>query len=268
MAKSIRERVNRAFNDNSHDDITQYLEWLRSAIADCMQNLRRTVYIMLLLAAAFELVSSSPGTKLTVGSFQVAKDSIVLQAIPPLVAYLYFQSTVYAQSLHSMRQAFSLAFKRWSLAADANDLDAFLFAPMPLHWNVAGGSERPVNAPLVRRVEGIAVGILGPLISLGVWVFEAQAYYKLFSVPRPSLVPLIAGVCIVALCFVARSRYGLVVMIQTRQVLLQSPEAAERMPRISRLLQVPLKADSSRVPRTRRRGAARKTPTGSQAPGT
>jgi hypothetical protein len=268
MAKSIRERVNRGFNESCHDDIARYLEWLRSGITDCAHDVRRTVSIMLVLVAAFELVAGSPGTKLAVGSFQVTKNSIVLQAIPPLVAYLNFQSLVYTQRLYSMRQAFTLAFKRWSLMAEANDLDSLLFAPMPLHWNIAGGSERRVNAPLVRKIEIKAVSILGSTILIGVWVFVAQAYYVLFSTPHASLILLIVGVCIAALCWAAMRPYVHFIMMETRQLLLQSPESAEELPRLRRFLKVPIKADSSRPPRATRHVAAPSRPTGSQAPGT
>jgi hypothetical protein len=180
--KDNAKRVSSAFDKDSHEDITQYLDWLRDAIASCVNDLRRTVLITLLLIAIFELVLESPessASHISIGSFEISKGSVTLLFIPMLVAYLYFQMQVESVRLYTLRHVFSVAFSKWSSKAAENDLDVFIHPAMPVYWDVYGNAEDKTNRPLTTYVESIAALPFMVVIIVGVVGFEIQAYSSL-----------------------------------------------------------------------------------------
>jgi uncharacterized protein YegL len=65
--KGLTQRVSESFNDDQHEDSSQYIDWVSAAIVSRSQSLRRMVTLIVLLIAAFEVVNESPRTQLTLG---------------------------------------------------------------------------------------------------------------------------------------------------------------------------------------------------------
>jgi hypothetical protein len=141
MARGIWERAAESFGTGAHEDLTTYLGWLRDSIASTSESIRRLAVLIVLLIAAFELVGEAKGVTITIGSFQISRNSIVLQFVPVLVAYLILQMTMDTTRNVEMRAAFSELFAKWSAEAGAHDMDLLLHSPMPVYWNVAGAGK-------------------------------------------------------------------------------------------------------------------------------
>jgi hypothetical protein len=184
MTKSLKDRADDSFDDNDHEDIREYLEWLRATIADYSQSVRRLAIAILLLIAVFELIHESRArVVLQVASFHIYKGSVVLIFIPAIVSYLYLQMNIDSTRLKNLQEVFTQVFRRWNEKAEENDLDVWVKPPQAIYWNVGGSAFRSTNRVPSDTVEGVASYILGPIFILGVLAFEAQAYYALFALP-------------------------------------------------------------------------------------
>jgi len=199
---TAEQRISNTFDNNDHDDIARYLDWLRNTIADCVTGLRKEVLLALLLMVIFELILKSPGVRINLGSFEIVKGSIVLQFIPALVAFLFFQIIVDSARLFTLRRVFGTAFSKWSNEGHVDDLDFFILPNMPVYWDIAGGSESRINRPLARNVELIAATFFMFLILFGLISFEAQAYYLLYRQPSSSQILWLISACVTGFCLI------------------------------------------------------------------
>jgi hypothetical protein len=93
-SKTINKRIVHAFVDADRESLEKYIEWLRITMGEYQQSLRRTVAILILLMAIFELIVAGPATTVTIASLQISKSSIALLFLPALVSYLYLQAVV------------------------------------------------------------------------------------------------------------------------------------------------------------------------------
>lgn len=185
MAKSIAKRVADSFdNDDSRDKLPQYLEWLQNAIANYSQNLSRLATLMILLIAAFELVSDSSGLQISIGSFKISRGSTVLEFLPCLVSYLYFEIIVDSRKIVSKWITFTETFKIWSPTGEQNDLDLMVLPSLPLYWNPAVSRGHYELRRPSDKVEYWTANGFQYLILVGVITFQAQAYYLLYNSSR------------------------------------------------------------------------------------
>lgn len=179
--KSARSRVESTFDaDSQQADVVQYIEWLRSSISDCTASLRKNVLIILLLIAAFELVLESPGSEITLGSFQLHKGSVILLFVPVVVACLCIQAVMDSNRMHDLSAAFETAFSKWSEKGHENDLMSLIYPSPPIYWMMISSIiETKQNRPHTRIVELFLGGAIGISILLGTMIFEFQAYFSL-----------------------------------------------------------------------------------------
>jgi ABC-type maltose transport system permease subunit len=190
VALHLGQTCNLDYTEGSH----QYLDWLRSVISERSQNIRRLATLILVLMAIFELVSNAKGESITIASFRVVQHSVVLQFIPGLVSYLYFQVYVDTVQITSLYRVFTFTFRRWRPDAERNDLDSLIIPSLPLFWNPVAGRIRPENSRPKDKLEEWASTIFVTVILVGVLAFEAQAYYALFrsNFPRSDILWLVS----------------------------------------------------------------------------
>ena len=235
MRNSIRLRVGKSFKAEDHEDLTEYLEWLRSTINDMSRSLQRTMISMVLLIAAFEFIDQSPKSQITLGPFRIYEGSIILVFIPALVAYLYLEALTVTARVITMRVVFKNAFAKWNASAEQNDLGLFVLTSMPLYWSIGVGAERPENATNARKVVLPTTFLLTTLVLFGPITYEAQAYYRLYSLPGSSILLLIST-CITVFCIIAGlssySAYG----ADFGREMARDTHFAERYPRLSSAL--------------------------------
>lgn len=179
MTKKLKDRIFDSFEDNDRDSAKQYLEWLNSKISDVCAQGRRSATLLIFVIVAFEFLIGSPRSRFNLAGFSVTRDSVVLQFIPALAAYLILQVIVDTERLGNLRDAFVHTFARWSPAGEENDLDAVIRPVDPLYWNVAWGA-RAENRRAIDQTGHRISTILQAVIALGILAFEAQAYYLLF----------------------------------------------------------------------------------------
>jgi hypothetical protein len=141
---------------------------------------RRSATGILLLAAIFELVASSRNFTVNIGSFHIAQGSLVFDALPVLVAFLFMQLSVDANKVDQLMSVYGEAFKLWSEQAKSNDLDVFISGPIPLYWNTALGVAADENEYTSEKITRFTSGALTLGVMIGVFAFEAHAYYVLF----------------------------------------------------------------------------------------
>jgi len=180
--RTIRERVEDSYTDEEPDKVSKYLDWLNAVISDLTQNIRRSALLILLLAAAFELVSTSPRTQITFSIFSISKGSVVLQFIPALVSYLYLQTFIDGVRINSMRRAFRETFSYWSSSASANDLDAFILPTFYLFWSPGFATKSSeANEGIGNKIERFIGSMFFFVTVIAIAAFELQAYHFLLK---------------------------------------------------------------------------------------
>ena len=184
--RTIRERVKDSYSDEETDKVTKYLDWLNASISDVAQNIRRSTLLILLLIAAFELVSTAPSEEVKFSIFIITKGSVVLQFIPALISYLFLQIYIDSINIKWMLTTFRAAFTSWSSSASKNDLDIYILPRFHLFWTPGFNLRAKTgNEQTVVRAEQITRGILFAVVIVGTFIFEAQAYSSLRG-PRSS----------------------------------------------------------------------------------
>jgi hypothetical protein len=206
MAKNIQERVTDSFAKSDRDDVREYLTWLRSSIGDNSQSVRRLVLFILLLIAAFELVSESPVISVTLGTFRIYRGSIVAVFIPALVSYLYLQCQIETAHLGLMQRTFSRVFQLWTPEAEANDLDKLARPGLPLFWNLDPNPRQ--NLGLADKLQYLLGGVFFLLIFLGTAIFELRAYYLLSRPPFAHHALWSVSAAFSAFCYFAALTYA------------------------------------------------------------
>src|SRR5262245_51797631 len=203
MVMSIKKRIKDSLDENDRDRALNYIEWIRSTASGFDQNVRRDTTIFLLLIAIFEVVIQSRKSTLSIASFTVTRDSIVLVFIPAIVSYLFLQIAIDTQKLNRLDTAFRETFKIWSPKASENDLDSILGGSKPAYWSVAGIEE---GGPYRFYNLEFSLSVVFMLaIMAGLLAFEAQAYYVLFPVHISAIAAWVISLLITLYCLV----YGL-----------------------------------------------------------
>ena len=185
MPKSIKQRVEAAFStegrtaEDVQRDATEFLKGLRDTWKEVSTTLNRTLFLMLGLAAVFELLVTTKGKQFSVAGFTFEDTSLIQKALPVLVAYLYLEVVLLSMRFEDMSTLHAEVMTRATPAIEENDLDLYL-AP-PSRALLTGGSEpRPGN--LLRSEQAMSrlhSAMLFPSFLLPI-AFEVQAFYLLF----------------------------------------------------------------------------------------
>jgi hypothetical protein len=180
MIKSIEERVKDSFESSDSDQVFKYLELMRQTRDDYAGELRRLSTVLILLVAVFELVENGKNTIISVSSFQFSRHSVVMIFVPALAAYLFCQLSIDSTKSDRIGHAFNSTFRLWCPKGADNDLDILVQGPAPLYANSSTFSSRKFGG-LTEKVEDIGGLTFIVVLLLGVFAFEGQAYYVLFS---------------------------------------------------------------------------------------
>jgi hypothetical protein len=180
VARKINDRVKEAFQESDKEQAIKFLDWLRPTILDYAASIRRTSLAIILLVAVFELVISSKGAKVTIGSFEIARNSVVLVFLPALIAYLYMQTAWDSARSDYLTTAFTTIFKVWSPNAEKNDLDDLLTPAQLMYYSAIGGAIRSENKRPIDKIDDRTSFIFYGIFFFGTFIFEGQAYFVLF----------------------------------------------------------------------------------------
>jgi len=191
---NILELIKGSFADTDEDKLSKYLDRLYAAIFDYTQKIRRDSLLVLLLVTAFELVNSSPGTQISVGSFSIHQGSVVLRFVPAVVAYLFLQIITDSIRLADMDIAFRQLFSRWlgwkeylktgNFTETDNFIQTggFIMPATPLYWNIKQSLPKRDTIQYRRyALEYSASSWFTAALVAGVLAFEAHAYYVLYN---------------------------------------------------------------------------------------
>jgi hypothetical protein len=203
MAKDVKQRINESLDGATREDMLKCMGWLRSGMRDRSKALQRNVAFALLLMAAFTLVSESPNTQISIGSFQISSGSLVIIFVPALVAYLYLQAISDSTQLDTQQIAFTAALAKWSAKAEQNDLDLLIAPSQALYWSVSASGGYEENRTWLDNLSKWTSNIVLLITMLTVFTFEGWAYYKLYRSPITHDVAWIISACIAFFCLVA-----------------------------------------------------------------
>ena len=194
----IEENIRKGLRDSDSDDSAKYIDWIRSAAIEYSQQTRHVVIFILVLATAFWLVSESPGTSLTIGSFRIYEGSAVLQFIPALVALCFLQLVFGTRQLIDYRSALRASVRHWKRSAAENGLDALILPSSLLYWNVTSSFDPAVMGKGEYRFTSIVSQALFGVLIGGELAFQVLSYLKLFDITKTSKATLIISAIIAA----------------------------------------------------------------------
>ena len=202
MPKTLRERVLDSFNDGPAPDGTEqhstnaaedqsdllgnvkdYTDNLLSAWKDASKSVSRQATLIIGFMAVFELLSyQGKGGQFTVGSLSFANTSIVQFALPPIVAYLVYDTYLLSVRVSDMVETYEFLMQKFASKIYANRLDSLIQPIQPSFWTNSTDLPRDLNRPINKFQDAttnlIAIFVLW-LVPLG---FQIQAFYHLFEI--------------------------------------------------------------------------------------
>jgi hypothetical protein len=227
MGKSISERIHDSFISDATvtgEDVSdstigakEYAEKLLSAWKDISTVLRKSVILIFLLMAVFELLAYQSSSKgFTIGSFSFANSSVVLIFLPTVIGYMIFDSYLNTKQWLDLERAYRALTRLSAPEVSDNDLDLLLRPPLPPLWTV-GSAFSPANATMAENFiyHVVALSRTVALLILPL-AFEVQAYYHLFNkygyanvlIWLNAAVTLTLAVCYGIILMLSNTRWG------------------------------------------------------------
>jgi hypothetical protein len=201
--KTISERINVSFKEGDRENLSTYIGWLREAMSEYRQGLRRTVALAILLMAIFGLVAQAPATAITVASLKISKHSLVFELLPAFIAYLYLQVAIESNRASRVRETYMDAFDKWLPTNKETEIHFLAEPPQPPYWSFSEYS-LPVNVSRADTADVRVTVLLVILLTLGGLFFEFLAYFYLYNHQFPvNPVLFIASATVTFLCAVA-----------------------------------------------------------------
>jgi len=172
-------------DETSREYMKGCLSELRSNMKDAQVEMRTLLISMLLLLALFELLARSAISEVTIGPVKVNDLSLVLKALPVLLAFTY--NSVIAKMILIMliRGMHRYIIKHIALKLFESDIDLFLFPPSTFY----------------------ILNLLGPFVTLGVTpTFVIGSLFTLILFLSVIFLPIGAEIYMFWVCF---ARLGL-----------------------------------------------------------
>jgi hypothetical protein len=178
--RDITSRVDTAFTgQNARDTATTYLSDLRSRMKDIRDAGRRTVALLLLTAATFELLNRAAISNVQLGPIQVKDLSLIQKALPVVFGYLIYEQTTqgvrYLYSLtiaNGISHLFQQPLRATQLDELLNPIGSPLFGPMDWHE----------SDTFMRRLVGVFTIALRTGSIVVALLIEVYSLYQLFKV--------------------------------------------------------------------------------------
>jgi hypothetical protein len=202
MKKSPTDRVKDSFSGDDRESIAKYVDWIRSAILDYSQALRRSATILVIAVVIFELAAYSKNQTITIGSFTITRNSVILVFLPAFVAYFFFQIVADQNRLNQLLDMYFEAASLWTPKGKENDIATPLLGSAPLYWNAFSGFYYKNNTYLSDKIEAAGSVVLMIFVLSGGVALEAQAYYVLFILKYPQIVLWAASLGVTVFCLV------------------------------------------------------------------
>jgi hypothetical protein len=192
--RSRRSQQRRQGIRDSATDEDAYPQLILAKWQDVEGSVTRTAGFMLLVAAIFELINRREASELNLSFIKLTDPSLVLVALPVVIAYLY---STFGQLVAEGEQALQAYVKAVSARQDANKSYEALVPGPSL---IAALRGRPAEGD--RRTQRIAYGgNVAKVFIAATWpiVFQVYAYDQLFRVEGPSSALLWLSAAVAAL---------------------------------------------------------------------
>jgi hypothetical protein len=160
-------------------------------------SLNRTVYLMIGIAAVFELFTVDTGTKMTIAGFQFGDVRGVQAILPVVVAYLYFEVMLLAKKYEDTALVYSKIIGIAYPGADANNLDLLLQPPTRALVNAGTSGYRNIAVPSERVAHWVRQ-VLSALVIFLPLAFEVYAFWVMFRDGRNAAFVWAALVVVIA----------------------------------------------------------------------
>jgi hypothetical protein len=181
VSKSITQRATDAFEDGSEAEAKDYLANLSSAWKDISASLAKQTLLLFLLMATFELLVYQHSTaSITVGSLSISNSSVVLIALPTIVAYLIYDEFRLSARWSDMDNAYNTIYRRFWLKQYNNDLYVLTAPMLPGLWRIGTSASKGNELRSERFIFKVNILVSISAILLFPFAFEVQAYILLF----------------------------------------------------------------------------------------
>lgn len=182
MAKSLRERAASAFDDQDGEQAEKFLDIILASWQQVSDGITRTVVVIFLLGAVFELLVAAKTTSgVTIGPLSLHNTALLQQFIPALVAYLIYDAYNLVNQFMDLAAIYQELLKRFHKRIYDSGLTFYIMPRIRGPWR-AFDSYRPLSSES-RRVDNFdsAISIILSIIAFFVLplAFESQAYYLL-----------------------------------------------------------------------------------------
>ena len=185
--KPLRERIADAFstegqtNDSTvQEKLTNFLGAIRETQRDYSEGIRRSVLLLLLLMAVFELLSSTAVSEFTLGPIRMTTASSIQVYIPTLVAYLNLETFMLALRASNLTRAYEEAFRVWHPPAAANQLHSLLQPRGSLYFAPTLTDPTEFSSP-PEKLEFRVSFVLSVIVLFIPILFEVHAFVRLFD---------------------------------------------------------------------------------------
>jgi hypothetical protein len=173
----VDQRVRTAFPEQTDsEEAVEYLSELRGRMKDVSEISRRTILLLLLTAATFELLNRAAVVNVKVGPFEIKDLSLIQKVLPVVFAYLIYDECVLGvRYLYSMRvadtitQSFQPSLSKATLDKLLHPQGSSLLGPMTWHR----------SRSLIYRLTGVFTVILRVGSVITPLVIEIYAFYSL-----------------------------------------------------------------------------------------
>lgn len=190
MIRNIQQRVRRTLEDSASnsEEAARLVDWLRDALRDNSEGVRRSVTFYFLTVLAFELVLTANITEVTVAGAKLEKLPSLLVFAPSVATYFFLETVILSTRNADLHIALREAMGLWRTASSGNDLDILVRPRIALFWPIGTGP-RALNRTRLRGYEWwlfVAFLIGAVLLELA---FAIQAFAVLLSLEAPQRPP-------------------------------------------------------------------------------
>jgi hypothetical protein len=179
MAEStmtLRERVEAVFSDPANREAgEEYIKNIREMWKDAEADSGRCLSRMFLALVAFELITRTAITKVSIAGFQLANLALIQKFLPVVVSYYFYELTQLSIRGSDYQDLFFYVSSKVWPALSRYDLDEALALPRKVYaFNPSLlGRENEKALQVTRRVLALASFLAIPLI-------EIYMYYQVF----------------------------------------------------------------------------------------
>ncbi|MFJ5991944.1 hypothetical protein [Lentzea sp. NPDC092896] len=180
-SKPVERLVADGLTGATSEQVEKYIDWLQASLADFTKEKRRRSFLLITLAAVFELLAAGGQSEIVIGPLKISQPSVVLVFMPTLAAYVFTELMIVHNKTHDLLDALCTSMRAWHGTAHANALAYLTVGPEPLLWNTSILRGHLGSKPKRGKAEERLSTAIVLLVILGLLAFLVHAFVVLFQ---------------------------------------------------------------------------------------